>query len=169
MLLHTQIDLQYLSSSPLQPGRHWVADSLSASRESHPSEDLSEPFPGVPLSSWLSSPTWEAVSWSVTGFSLSLPYFRRVNAYLTSGYHQDWCLSACIFSFQCSAEVSEKDPSTYINWEGRFLHHFGAVFEKSLRKFVFCRIMLTEITIFDVLLWFLWSDHPLRPCTCHVL
>ena len=28
--------LQYASSSPLQPGRHWVADSLSASRESHP-------------------------------------------------------------------------------------------------------------------------------------
>ena len=147
---------QYLSSSPLQPGRHWVADSLSASRESHPSEDLSEPFPGVPLSSWLSSPTWEAVSWSVTGFSLSLPYFRRVTAYLTSGYHQDWCLSACIFSFQCSAEVSEKDPSTYINWEGRFLHHFGAVFEKFLRKFVFCRIMRTENTVFDVPLWFWW-------------
>ena len=78
-------DLQYLSSSPLQPGRHWVADSVSASRESHPSEDLSEPFPGVPLSSWLSSPTWEAVSRSVTGFSLSLSYFKRVTAYLTSG------------------------------------------------------------------------------------
>ena len=65
--------MQYLSSSPLQPGSHWVADSVSASRESHPSEDLSEPFPGVPLSSWLSSPTWEAISWSVTGFSLPPP------------------------------------------------------------------------------------------------
>ena len=65
--------MQYLSSSPLQPGSHWVADSVAASRESHPSEDLSEPFPGVPLSSWLSSPTWGAASWSVTGFSLLPP------------------------------------------------------------------------------------------------
>ena len=47
--------------------------------------------------------------WRDSRSSLRYPVWGwRIMAYLTSGYHQDWCLSACIFSFQCSAEVSEK-------------------------------------------------------------
>ena len=105
---------QYLSSSPLQPGSHWVADSLSASRESPPSEDLSEPFPGVPLSSWLSSPTQGAALWSVTGFSLLPPLPQGLEDH---GVPHKWLspglMSQCLhIQFSMFSREIRKNPST---------------------------------------------------------
>ena len=123
---------QYLSSSPLQPGSHWVADSLSASRESHPSEDLSEPFPGVPLSSWLSSPTWEAVSWSVTGFSLLPPL---PNGLEDHGVPHKWLspglMSQCLhIQFSMFSRDLYFRPLLYMKWERPFWKVFLPQIEK---------------------------------------
>jgi len=124
---------QYLSSSPLQPGSHWVADSVSASRESHPSEDLSEPFPGVPLSSWLSSPTWEAVSWSVIGI-LAPPSvtLRAGGSWRTSQVaitRTD--VSVLAYSvFNVQQRSPKKIPLLYMKWERPFWKVFLPQIEK---------------------------------------
>ena len=69
--------------------------------------------------------------WS--GFSLLPPLPTRgwrIMAYLTSGYHQDWCLSAWLFSFQCSAERFVKTPLLYMKWERPFWKVFLPQIEK---------------------------------------
>ena len=182
------ISFAVCSSSPLQPGSHWVADSVSASRESHLSEDLSEPFPGVPLSSWLSSPTWEAVSWSVTGFSLlpPLPCPRLEDHGVPHKWLSPGLMSQCLhiqFSMFCKGFWKR---SLYYIWNGR--GHFERVFCPRLKSWSYCRVMLTikapkntpcyarsALLITESYLWWLHSHgrfshhNPIAVCNKHIM
>ena len=162
MLLHTQIDLQYLSSSPLQPGRHWVADSLSASRESHPLRGSLRAVSGstiIILAVMAYIGSCPMVSDGILAQPLLFQEGHRVpHRWLSPGL-----MSQCLtIQFSMYSRAAPKKTLYYI-WTGR--DHFNAPPKCPILKTLsFCRTMLTETAIFDVLLWFWGSDHRSHPC-----
>ena len=64
-------------------------------------------------------------------------------------------LDYSVFNVQ---QRSLKNPSTYINREGRFLHPFGSVFDIFLRKYVFCRNIMTKNLFPRLYIKAFWKD-----------